>query len=145
VGVAYRLKGFHYERELARILYREGFAVIRAPASGSRAKRVFYPDIVALYKKNILVFEVKARSEPSDIYIDKYKVERLRDFAERSGGEAYVAVKITSLGEWRVVPISQLWTTKEGNYRVSKFTLERSSRLEELLERVKVIVVGSVG
>jgi Holliday junction resolvase len=137
MGVVYRLKGFHYERELARILYKQGFAVIRAPASGSRAKRVFYPDIVAIYKRSVLVFEVKARSELSDIYIDKYKVERLRDFAERSGGEAYVAVKITSLGEWRVVPISQLWVTEAGNYRVSKFTLERSARLEELVKKVK--------
>jgi Holliday junction resolvase len=140
MGVVYRRRGFHYERELVKLLYREGFAVIRAPASGSRAKRLFYPDIVAIYKKNILVFEVKARSEPCDIYIDKYKVERLRDFAERSGGEAYVAVKVTSTGEWRVVPISQLWITKEGNYRVSKFTLERSSKLEELLERAKKAV-----
>jgi Holliday junction resolvase len=137
VGVAYRLKGFHYERELARMLYREGFAVIRAPASGSRAKRVFYPDIVAIYKRNVLVLEVKARSEPCDIYIDKYKVERLRDFAERSGGEAYVAVKITSMGEWRVVPLDQLWETEAGNYRVSKFVLERSARLEELVKKVK--------
>jgi Holliday junction resolvase len=137
MGVACRLRGFHYERELARLLYRLGFAVIRAPASGSRARRVFYPDIVAIYKRSVLVFEVKARSELCDIYIDKYKVERLRDFAERSGGEAYVAVKITSTGEWRVVPLKDLWTTKEGNYRVSKFVLERSSRLEELLERVK--------
>jgi Holliday junction resolvase len=137
VGVVYRLRGFHYERELAKLLYREGFAVVRAPASGSRARRVFYPDIVALYKKNILVFEVKARGELSDIYIEREKVERLRDFANRSGGEAYIAVKITSMGEWRAVPLKDLWTTKEGNYRVSKFTLERSNRLEELLERVK--------
>jgi Holliday junction resolvase len=119
------------------MLYREGFAVIRAPASGSRAKRLFYPDIVAIYKRNILVLEVKARSEISDIYIDKYKVERLRDFAERSGGEAYVAVKITSLGEWRAVPLRDLWTTREGNYRVSKFILEKSARLEDVVERVK--------
>lgn len=137
MGAVYRRRGFHYERELAKMLYRLGFAVIRAPASGSRAKRVFYPDIVALYKKNILVFEVKARSELCDIYIDKYKVERLRDFAERSGGEAYIAVKITSTGEWRVVPLNQLWTTKEGNYRVSKFILEKSARLEDVVERVK--------
>jgi len=137
MGVVYRRRGFHYERELARMLYREGFAVIRAPASGSKAKRVFYPDIVALYKKNILVFEVKTRSEPSDIYIDKYKVERLRDFAERSGGEAYIAVKTTSTGEWRAVPLRDLWTTREGNYRVSKFILERSINLGELIKKVK--------
>jgi len=137
MGAVYRRRGFHYERELAKMLYRLGFAVIRAPASGSRAKRVFYPDIVAVYKRNILVLEVKARSEPCDIYIDKYKVERLRDFAERSGGEAYIAVKITSTGEWRVVPLNQLWTTKEGNYRVSKFILEKSARLEDVVERVK--------
>ena len=137
MGIIYRRRGFHYERELARMLYREGFAVIRAPASGSRAKRLFYPDIVAIYKRNILVLEVKARSEISDIYIDKYKVERLRDFAERSGGEAYVAVKITSLGEWRAVPLRDLWTTREGNYRVSKFILEKSARLEDVVERVK--------
>jgi Holliday junction resolvase len=137
MGIIYRRRGFHYERELARMLYREGFAVIRAPASGSKAKRVFYPDIVALYKKNILVFEVKTRGEPSDVYIDKYKVERLRDFAERSGGEAYIAVKITSLGEWRAVPLKDLWTTREGNYRVSKFILERSIKLDELLGKIK--------
>jgi Holliday junction resolvase len=137
MGVVYRRRGFHYERELAKLLYRAGFAVIRAPASGSRAKRVFYPDIVAIYKKNILVFEVKARSEPCDIYIEKEKVERLRDFAERAGGEAYIAVKIISLGEWRVVPLDKLWETEEGNYRVSKFTLERSIELEELLGKIK--------
>jgi Holliday junction resolvase len=137
MGIIYRRRGFQYERELARMLYREGFAVIRAPASGSRAKRVFYPDIVAMYKKNILVFEVKTRSEPSDVYIEKEKVERLRDFANRSGGEVYIAVKITSLGEWRVVPLDQLWTTREGNYRVSKFILEKSARLEDVVERVK--------
>jgi Holliday junction resolvase len=140
MGVVYRRRGFNYERELARMLYREGFAVIRAPASGSRVKRLFYPDIVAIYKRNILVLEVKARSEPCDIYIDKHKVERLRDFAERSGGEAYVAVKITSLGEWRVVSLDQLWTTKEGNYRVSKFILERSIKLEELIKKNKASV-----
>jgi Holliday junction resolvase len=137
MGIIYRRRGFQYERELARMLYREGFAVIRAPASGSKAKRVFYPDIVAMYKKNILVFEVKTRSEPSDVYIEKEKVERLRDFAERSGGEAYIAVKITSSGEWRAVPLNQLWTTREGNYRVSKFILERSIKLEELLGKIK--------
>jgi Holliday junction resolvase len=74
---------------------------------------------------------------PCDIYIEKEKVERLRDFAERSGGEAYVAVKITSLGEWRVVPLKDLWVTKEGNYRVSKFTLEKSSKLSEILGGIK--------
>jgi Holliday junction resolvase len=140
VGVVYRRRGFHYERELAKMLYKMGFAVIRAPASGSRARRVFYPDIVALYKKNILVFEVKARSEPCDVYIEKEKVERLRDFAERSGGEAYIAVKITSTGEWRAVSLTQLWTTREGNYRVSKFILERSIKLDELLGKIKSIV-----
>jgi len=34
-GVNIRRKGFAHERELAVRLYREGFAVIRAPASGS--------------------------------------------------------------------------------------------------------------
>jgi hypothetical protein len=36
-----------------------------------------------------------------------------------------------------MVSLDQLWTTKEGNNRVSKFTLEKSIRLEELLERIK--------
>ncbi|MEM1828904.1 MAG: Holliday junction resolvase, partial [Desulfurococcaceae archaeon] len=38
-----RVKGFSHERDLVRRLWEYGFAVMRAPASGSKAKRVRYP------------------------------------------------------------------------------------------------------
>ncbi|MEM0326303.1 MAG: Holliday junction resolvase, partial [Desulfurococcaceae archaeon] len=50
-----RRRGFFHERDLVRRLWEHGFAVIRAPASGSRVKHVVYPDIVALYKGKVII------------------------------------------------------------------------------------------
>ncbi len=48
------MRGTEYERDLAYKLYQRGWAVIRAPASGAKAKRYLYPDLVAIKKGRIL-------------------------------------------------------------------------------------------
>ena len=94
------------ERELVYKLWQAGFAVIRAPSSGAGARRIFYPDIVAMYKGAIFVFEVKKRTKSTTIYLEKPKVDRLLDFAERAGAKALLAVKAS--GRWLLLDLSKL-------------------------------------
>ena len=136
-GVEIRRKGFAHERELAKRLYEEGFAVIRAPASGSKLKRIFYPDIVAIYKNRVLIFEVKAYTEVDYIYLKEDKVKRLLDFAKRSGGEVYIAVKIIGSGDWKVISIYELERTKSGYYSLKTYKIEKAELLKGLIKKVK--------
>ena len=132
-----RTRGFSHERELARKLWARGFAVMRAPASGSKAKRLVYPDIVAIYHGKILIFEVKTASNLRDIYIPGHQVEKLLEFTRRAGGEAYIAIKITGTGEWYFVSISKLVKTSSGNYKLPKSALGEALRLPALVNLVK--------
>jgi Holliday junction resolvase len=100
------LIGKRYELELARRLYKYGFAVIRSPASGRKAKRVPYPDIVAIKHRNILVISVKYRSTLGTIYVDGSELKKMVDFARRSDGIMLIAIKVRGLGGWRVIPLT---------------------------------------
>jgi Holliday junction resolvase len=124
---------------LARRLWSHGLAVVRAPASGSKAKRLVYPDIVAIYKGRVLVFEVKTTSGLRDIYIPGHQVEKLLEFTRRAGGEAYIAVKITGSGEWLFVSIDKLLKTSSGNYKLPRSVLGEALKLTALVSLVKGI------
>ncbi len=133
-----KIKGFRIERELVRLLWRKGFAVIRGPASGARAKRIFYPDIVAMYKGTILVFEVKYRTKVETLYIPLNKVFRLREFAERAGGRAYLAVKIGDLRHWKIIPLDLVLNNVVGtNVRVDKELIRTAEDLDHMIEEIK--------
>jgi len=106
-----------------------GFAAIRGPASGSKIKRGIYPDVVAMYRGRILVFEVKTRSKLSTIYIDSHQVEKLRVFSERAGGIPLIALKIKALGKWKIVPLDKL-VCREGRCAIPKDVIESSDDLE---------------
>jgi len=128
-----RRRGFGAERELARLLWRHGFAVVRGPASGARTKHVIYPDLVALYKGHIYVFEVKYRSSPS-IYISSEQVGRLREFAERAGAEPLIAVKIPRRG-WYVVRLSEAKRTRNG-IKIDEDVISTALTLEAFVRSV---------
>ncbi len=98
-------KGAKVERELARKLWEAGLAVMRAPASGSGTRRLFYPDLVAMYKGRIAVIEVKYRTHTEGyIRIEKEKLEKLLIYAVRAGGEAFLALKVPTIG-WRIAKL----------------------------------------
>ncbi|ABM81109.1 Holliday junction resolvase Hjc [Hyperthermus butylicus] len=130
-----RSKGFNAERELARKLWSRGFAVVRAPASGSKAKHVFYPDLVAMYRGKIFVFEVKYRTTSETIYIEKEKILKLVDFAERAGGKAYIAIKLLGKG-WLVVPVDNLAETAGGRYKIDLNSMKVLT-LDEFVNRIQ--------
>ena len=137
-----RRKGAAHERDLAYRLFEAGFAVLRGPASGSKVKKLIYPDVVAIYKGKAFAFEVKAFSELRPIYLDAKRGERLLEFAERAGGEAYVAFKHIGSGEWRLVPLSALRRTTSELVCDPKL-LERATKLDDFVKRVKAEVEGT--
>lgn len=102
------LRGKTAELELARKLWKYGYAVVRGPASGRKARKVFYPDIFAAKNNKILVIEVKLRKHRDTIHLKEYTVRMLREYARRSGGKAYVAVKISEEKAWYFFPIEEL-------------------------------------
>lgn len=132
-----RRAGFSHERDLVKRLWDYGFAVMRAPASGSKARRVLYPDIIAIYNGKVLVVEAKTCRKGKYIYIRKDQCEKLVEFAKRSGGSAYVAVKKVGSGEWHFIPISNVEKLESGNYRVDTSNLGEAIRLEALVNMVK--------
>jgi len=132
-----RRRGFAHERDLARRLWERGFAVMRAPASGSKAKRLLYPDVVAIYRGRVVAFEVKTIKEPRSIYIDGEQVDKLIEFTKRSSGEAYIAVKVVGSGEWVFIPVDKLEKTSSGRFKVGKDLLSSGLKLEALVSIIK--------
>lgn len=120
-----RSRGYRAERELVHILWRLGFAVMRAPASGARIRKAEYPDVVAIMKGRVAVFEVKSRAKPSGLYIEPEQIKKLLDFAERAGGIPYIAVKIPHK-EWKFVKVVRKEDGEGKTYKVSKEDIEKA-------------------
>jgi len=127
-----RSKGYRAERELVHALWRLGFAVMRAPASGARIRKAEYPDVVAIMKGRVAVFEVKSRAKPTGIYIELDQVRKLLDFAERAGGIPYIAVKLPHK-EWKFVKVSRESIKENKTYKVSKEDIEKSPGINGVL------------
>ncbi len=132
-----RVRGYVAERELVVKLWKMGFAVMRAPASGSKIKKAKYPDVVAIKSCKVIVFEVKSRSKIDNIYIDEEQIRKLREFTDRAGGQAFIAVK-TPGGMWKAVELGQL-EKLNNTYKVSKDVLLKSKELDEVLRDLKLI------
>jgi Holliday junction resolvase len=133
--------GKRFELELARKLYKYGFAVIRAPASGRKARRVPYPDIVAIKHRNILVISVKYRSSLGTVYVSHGELKKMADFAKRSDGIMIVAVKVKELGDWRVIPlpITSTSTSNIDKVTITVDMIRNAKRLDEWLRDAKLL------
>ncbi|MEM0369474.1 MAG: Holliday junction resolvase Hjc [Pyrobaculum sp.] len=117
-------KGTTRERELANYFWERDCAVLRGCSSGAGVRKRYVPDIVAICRGKILVFEVKYRSDAVVIRIEQDKLEKLIEFAKRAGGEAYLLVKY-GRGPWKVLKTSQ---------RISKEDYERAVELRAFIE-----------
>ncbi|MCS7111227.1 MAG: Holliday junction resolvase Hjc [Ignisphaera sp.] len=132
-----RARGFRAERELVAKLWRMGFAVMRGPASGAKVRRGVYPDVIAIKDGKIFVLEVKVRSRPSSIYLEREQMSKLLEFARRASGEAILAIRITSLRTWKAVPVSEanLALDTLSRVKISKSTIDGSEDLFTYLSR----------
>jgi Holliday junction resolvase len=133
-----RSRGYRAERELVHILWRLGFAVMRAPASGARIRKAEYPDVVAIMKGRVAVFEVKSRAKPSGLYIEPEQIKKLLDFAERAGGIPYIAVKIPHK-EWKFVKVVRKEDGEGKTYKVSKEDIEKAPGIGGVLADLGLI------
>lgn len=115
-----RVRGFQKERELVRKLWEEGFACMRAPASGAKVRKSVQPDIIAARNNLIFVMEVKTRRSDKAIYIEKEKIDKLAEWANRAGTNALPLIAVYTSREhgWRFVPINKLECTEGGYYKV---------------------------
>ena len=112
-------KGDRRERELVNELDAHGFAVMRAPASGSATAREL-PDVLAGNGEEFFAIEVKS-SAGDPIYLTGEEVEALVYFARNFGAKPRVGVRFDR-EDWYFFHPGDLHVTKGGNYRVKKET-----------------------
>ena len=112
-------KGDRRERELVNQLDEAGFAVMRAPASGSATDRDL-PDVLAGDDGRFYAIEAKS-SAGDPIYLSGEEVEALIYFAQNFGAKARIAVRFDREDRYFFHP-GDLYTTDGGNYRVKKET-----------------------
>lgn len=113
-------KGIQDERSLVRILWRRGFAVLRAPASGGSTKMP-RPDIIAGNQNLGLHFGIEVKTTHKDtLYIDKKAVMRLIEFSNIFGCRPTFALKFKGRpGSWIFITPGNLTTTPAMNYKIS--------------------------
>jgi Holliday junction resolvase len=112
-------KGDRRERELVNQLDEAGFAVMRAPASGSATDREL-PDVLAGDGEQFYAIEAKS-SAGDPIYLTGEEVEALIYFARNFGAKSRIAVRFDR-EDWYFFHPGELYTTDGGNYRVKKET-----------------------
>ena len=112
-------KGDRRERELVNELDDSGFAVMRAPASGSATAREL-PDVLAGNGEDFYAIEAKS-SSGDPIYLTGEEVEALVYFARNFGAKPRVGVRFDR-EEWYFFHPGDLHVTDGGNYRVKKET-----------------------
>ncbi|WP_049937538.1 Holliday junction resolvase Hjc [Haloplanus natans] len=112
-------KGDRRERELVNELDAAGFAVMRAPASGSATERDL-PDVLAGDGDKFYAIEAKS-SAGDPIYLSGEEVESLIYFARNFGAKARIAIRFDR-EDWYFFHPGDLHVTDGGNYRVKKET-----------------------
>lgn len=118
-------KGYAAENQLVHILYKRGYAVMRAPRSG----RVDLPtpDIVAIKGRKVLVIECKSRK--SGFTVEHEQLEQLNEWKKRTAGRAYIAWKRPRVG-WFFLKLEDV-IKNHGNVG-KKFVEKYGINLDEL-------------
>ncbi|MBI5061084.1 MAG: hypothetical protein HZB67_02120 [Candidatus Aenigmarchaeota archaeon] len=87
-------KGYVAENQLTHELYSRGWAVMRAPRSGSTS--IASPDIVAAKHGRLLAIECKSRDDA--FAVRKEQLNELEEWVKRAHATAYIAWKISRKG-----------------------------------------------
>jgi len=110
-------KGDRRERELVNMLDDDGWAVMRAPASGAATEREL-PDVLAGNGK--VFYAIEAKSSGGDVvYIDGGEIIDLLFFSSQFGAKARIGVRFDRC-DWYFFHPAELHVTRGGNYRVKK-------------------------
>ncbi len=136
-------KGDRRERELVNKLDEAGFAVMRAPASGSATEREL-PDVLAGDSENFYAIEAKS-SAGDPIYLDGEEVYALVYFARNFGAVPRIGVRFDR-EDWYFFHPDECYTTDGGNYRVKKETaLAEGTDFAELTGHSERVTLDEIG
>ncbi len=136
-------KGDRRERELVNALDEAGFAVMRAPASGSATDREL-PDVLAGDGEVFYAIEAKS-SSGKPIYLTGEEVEALIYFANNFGAKPRIGVRFDR-EDWYFFHPGDLHVTDGGNYRVKKETaLAEGTDFPEFVGESEKITLADVG
>lgn len=132
------IKGVRDERELVNRLWKHGFAVFRAPASGS-ATKLPRPDIIAGSSKLGLQLAIEVKTTWDKVlYISRESVDQLTVFAKRFGCQPVLAIKFKGQRKhpWILIPPKKLKATDQGNYKLTfRNALLTGVDLEEFVKK----------
>ena len=122
-------KGDRRERQLVNALDSAGFAVMRAPASGSATQREL-PDVLA--GNGTVFYAIEAKSSAGDpIYLDSEEIEALRYFSESFGAKPRIGVRFDQ-EEWAFFHPAEIITENDA-YRVKKeLAVDAGEAMEDL-------------
>ena len=135
-------KGNRRERQLVNALDERGFAVMRAPASGSATEREL-PDVLA--GDSDVFYAIEAKSSAGDpIYLTGEEVEALVYFARNFGAKPRVAARFDR-EDWYFFHPGDLYTTDGGNYRVKKETaIAEGTDFDEFVGNTRKVTLDEV-
>ncbi|PSQ24624.1 nucleoid-structuring protein H-NS [Halobacteriales archaeon QS_9_67_17] len=135
-------KGDRRERELVNLLDERGFAVMRAPASGSATDREL-PDVLAGDGDRFYAIEAKS-SAGDPIYLSGEEVEALVYFSRNFGAKPRIAARFDQM-DWYFFHPADLYTTDGGNYRVKQETaLSDGTDLAELAGESEKVTLDEI-
>jgi Holliday junction resolvase len=137
-------KGDRRERELVNELDAAGFAVMRAPASGSATEREL-PDVLAGDGEDF--YAVEAKSSAGDpIYLDGEEIEALLFFSRNFGAKPRIGVRFDREDWYFFHPGDEaVHVTDGGNYRVKKETaLAHGVDFDELVGHSEKVTLEEV-
>jgi len=135
-------KGDRRERELVNALDEAGFAVMRAPASGSATEREL-PDVLTGNGETFYAIEAKS-SAGDPIYLDGEEIAALLFFARNFGAKPRVAARFDR-EDWFFFHPGDLYTTDGGNYRVKKETaLAEGTDFDEFVGNTRKVTLDEI-
>ena len=127
-------KGANAEREMARILWDYGFAMVRAAGSGKST--LPSPDMVAVKNGRIIAFECKAW-KGKYLNIEHEQMDELVQWCKMANAEFFIAWKVPHKG-WFLINKKDMKKT-EKSYAISVETAEKKGKKLESLIHKKVL------
>jgi len=125
-------KGIDLERKLVNMLWEEGYAAIRIPASGAGSSRYPKPDIICGDGKRYLAFQVKSTKNEM-LYIDHNDIDALKDFSKIFGAKPYLAIKFSNDTSIYFLEPEDLPRTRSENYKISQELAKQKGLTFEML------------
>ena len=126
-----KVKGSKAERELFRMLWDNGWSVVRSAGSG--CSQLPSPDLVAGNTKRFIAIECKSIKDDKK-YFYQDQVDQLKTFSMRFGAEPWVGIRFDKIG-WYFVHLDNLERSTGNSYIVSlDFAKNKGRTFEELIK-----------